>query len=274
MSFGKVIRENLQAAMARAYVRIVGANREPSWILTEVLLPVLAVCAYVLIYRSIGAPVEYEALVLVGGAVIPYWMVVLWSMAAQFFWEKQMGNLDLYLASPMHPFALLFGMALGGMVMASVRTIAILIFGIFVFDIDFYVTSYPMLVLVFGLTLTSLFSLGAAASSVFFLTGRAGIKINIVLMEPIWLLSGVYFPVKHLGFVVGIIASAIPLTLGLDGVRQLILKNGDTFGFLPLGKEITILFAMTVVFTLLAFWLITFMEEKGKKGGLITLKWQ
>lgn len=274
MTLRRKIMANTKAAMARAYVRVVGANREPSWLLTEVILPVLSVCAYVLIYRAIGAPKEYEAMVVVGGAVIPYWMVVLWSMAAQFFWEKQVGNLDLYLASPMHPVALLLGMALGGMVMASVRTILILLFGIFVFDITFQVASYPMLLVIFLFTLTALFSMGMAAASVFFLTGRAGIKINIVLMEPVWLLSGVYFPVKHLGFVAGIIASAIPLTLGLDGMRQLILEKGDQFGFLSVQTETTILAIMTIVFTIAAFWLIARMEEKGKKDGLITLRWQ
>ena len=274
MSMGRRFTDSLRAARARAYVRVIGANRELSWMITEVVIPVVSIMAYIFIYRAIGAPKEYEALVVVGGAMIPYWIVVLWSMAAQFYWEKETGNLDLYMASPMHPITLLLGMAAGGMVMASVRTILILAMGMTFFDVQFQVASYPHVVLIFLLTLTALFSMGMAASSIYFLVGRAGIKINIALMEPIYLLSGVYFPAKNLGFFLGIAASLIPLTLGLDGIRQLILPSGAAMGFLSLKTETIVLFSMTVVFSIAAVKLMNFMEKMGKKEGRMTLRWQ
>lgn len=264
----------IQAVYARAYVRIVGANREPSWIITEVVIPVLSIMAYIFIYRSVGAPRQYEALVVVGGAMIPYWIVVLWSMAAQFYWEKEMGNLDLYLASPMHPVALLLGMAFGGFFMASFRTMIILIVGMVFFHVPFEFHAPLLTMAIFMLTMTALFSMGMAASSVYFLVGRAGIKINIVLMEPIYLLSGVYFPVKNLGFALGIIASAIPLTLGLDGIRQLILPSGQAMGFMDPMIELGVLAVMTLLFGVLAFRFIRKMEDLGKKEGRLTLRWQ
>ena len=274
MSFGQLLLDNIRAARARAYVRVVGANRELSWVITEVALPVLGIAAYVLIYRAIGAPKDYEALVVVGGAMIPYWIVVLWSMAAQFYWEKEMGNLDLYMASPMHPVALLLGMALGGMILATVRTVMIVLFGVLLFKVSF-VLNQPLLILaLFVLTLTALFSLGMVASSIYFLVGRAGIKINIALMEPVFLLTGVYFPVKNLGFILSIIGAMIPLTLGLDGIRQLILPTGKEMGLLSPGTEILILLGMTIVFTLLAFRAMAYMERLGKKEGRMTLRWQ
>jgi hypothetical protein len=58
---------NLRAAWARAYVRIFAASREPSWILTETLLPVIGMCAYVFVYRALGAPRAFEAFVVLGG---------------------------------------------------------------------------------------------------------------------------------------------------------------------------------------------------------------
>ena len=266
--------QGLQAARARAYVRIVGANRELSWVVTEVAIPVLSIMAYIFIYRAIGAPKVYEGLVVVGGAMIPYWIVVLWSMAAQFYWEKETGNLDLYMASPMHPITLLLGMAVGGMFMASVRTVMILLIGVLVFDVTFAVTNFALVALLFMLTLSALFSMGMAASSIYFLVGRAGIKINIALMEPIYLLSGVYFPAKNLGVTLGVVASLIPLTLGLDGIRQLILPSGETMGFLSPLTETAILAAMTVVFMIAAIKLMAYMEKMGKKEGRMTLRWQ
>src|SRR2546422_11727764 len=46
---------NLRAVVGRSYPRIVGANREPSWIFFEALLPLLGIAAYVFIYQSFGA---------------------------------------------------------------------------------------------------------------------------------------------------------------------------------------------------------------------------
>ena len=245
-----------------------------SWLITEVAIPTLSMMAYIFIYRSINAPKDYEALVVVGAAMIPYWIVVLWSMAAQFYWEKETGNLDLYMASPMHPIALLMGMALGGMFMASVRTVIILIVGLAVFKVSFVVTSWLLTVLLFTLTLTALFSWGMAASSIYFMVGRAGIKLNIVLMEPMMLFAGAYFPVKNLGPTLAIIGSIIPLTLGLDGIRQLVLSSGPSLGFLSPLLEAAILLGMTFVFSILAFWLMGYMERRGKRDGKMTLRWQ
>jgi len=48
------IKLNLQAILGRAYPRVVGANREPSWIFFEAVLPLLGIAAYVFIYQAIG----------------------------------------------------------------------------------------------------------------------------------------------------------------------------------------------------------------------------
>ncbi len=41
---------------ARAYPRLIGQQREKSWMFFDVFLPMLAVSAYVFVYRAIGAP--------------------------------------------------------------------------------------------------------------------------------------------------------------------------------------------------------------------------
>ncbi|HXQ39198.1 MAG TPA: hypothetical protein VN843_34685, partial [Anaerolineales bacterium] len=83
----------LKTIVARAYPRIIGQQREKSWIFFEIFLPMLAVAAYVYVYRAIGAPEEYVGFVVVGGAMTAFWMNVLWSMSSQLYWEKEQGNL-------------------------------------------------------------------------------------------------------------------------------------------------------------------------------------
>ncbi|MCI0595263.1 MAG: ABC transporter permease, partial [candidate division Zixibacteria bacterium] len=94
------LKTNLRAIWGRAYVRIVGAQREPSWILFEIMMPLLAVATYVFVYRALGAPQEFTGFVILGGIMTAYWLNVLWSMASQFYWEKETGNLELYLIAP------------------------------------------------------------------------------------------------------------------------------------------------------------------------------
>ena len=90
----------VQAMLARAYVRIVGSLREPAWMLSDAIFPNLGMCAFVLLYRALGAPRSYEALAVIGGVLTTYWINVVWGMGAQLYWEKQQGQLQLYFAAP------------------------------------------------------------------------------------------------------------------------------------------------------------------------------
>jgi ABC-2 type transport system permease protein len=36
-----------------------------------------------------------------GGAMTAFWLNVVWMMAAQFYWERDQGNLELYFTAPM-----------------------------------------------------------------------------------------------------------------------------------------------------------------------------
>ena len=67
----------LRTMIARAYPRIVGQNREPSWVLIDVGLPLLGTSAYVFIYRALRAPEEYIGFVILGGAMTAFWLNVL-----------------------------------------------------------------------------------------------------------------------------------------------------------------------------------------------------
>ncbi len=59
------LRLFVQTVIARAYPRIIGQQREKSWMFFEILLPLLAVSSYVFVYRAIGAPEEYVGFVVI-----------------------------------------------------------------------------------------------------------------------------------------------------------------------------------------------------------------
>jgi ABC-2 type transport system permease protein len=257
---------------ARAYPRIVGALRERSWLFFETVLPLMAVAGYVFVYRAIGAPAEYIGFVIVGGAMTAFWLNVLWSMASQLYWDKDQGNLELYVVSPGPLMAILLGMAIGGLVMASVRAVIILVLGSIIFHVQYSAGSLVQLALVFAVTMVALYGMGMLFASVFLVAGREAWHLSSLLQEPIYLASGFYFPVKSMGFWVATFASIIPLTLGLDAMRQLLFTSDPTLGFLPVRTEFGILVVLSALFLFGAWVALARLEQVGRREGRLVEK--
>src|SRR5512142_299193 len=150
----------LKTVAARAYPRVVGQQREKSWVFFEIFLPMLAVSAYVFVYRAIGAPEAYVGFVVIGGAMTAFWLNVLWSMSSQLYWEKEQGNLALYIMAPNSMMAILLGMATGGLLATCLRAIVIIGLGGVLFNVSYQVVSFWQLFLVFVLAMAALYGMG------------------------------------------------------------------------------------------------------------------
>ncbi len=260
----------LRSVFARAYPRLIGQQREPSWFLFEVILPVSTTIAYVLVYKALRAPQEYIGFVVMGGAMTAFWMNMLWSMASQLYWEKESGNLALYIIAPTPKMALLLGMALGGMVATSLRALLAIGIGSLLFHVTYQVADFLQLFAVFLLTMVALYGMGMMLASAFLLFGREAWNLVNLAQEPIFLVSGFYFPIKSLPFWVGILASILPLTLGMDAMRQLVFPSAFPFGFLDVTTEILVLSALAVVFLVSAKWLLDYVERLAVREGRLT----
>ncbi|MRR31727.1 ABC transporter permease, partial [bacterium] len=256
--------------VGRAYPRVIGQQRERSWMIFDVFFPMVSVIGYVLIYKAIGAPTDYIGFVVVGGAMTAFWMNILWSMSSQLYWEKETGNLSLYIASPAPMMGVLLGMAIGGLVSTLIRAIGVILLGSLLFQVTYSILSYPMLLLIFFLSITALYGMGMMTASIFLLLSREAWHLANLAQEPIFLVSGFYFPLKFMPFWVSAAASLIPLTLGLDGMRQLVFASGPTLGFLDVKLEAWILAGLAVVFIVAAKLLLDYMERLAIREGRIT----
>ncbi|MCK5038749.1 MAG: ABC transporter permease [Thermoplasmata archaeon] len=270
---------NLRTAFGRAYPRVIGVNREPSWVFFDTFFPILAIAAYIYVYTALMAPPQYLGYVVIGGAMTAYWMNVLWGMAAQLYWEKEMGNLELFMMAPTSRMAILGGMAIGGMFTSTVRAVTTILAGVFLFGITLKLEDPLMFIGIFVFTMLALYGMGMMFASLYMLWGREAWHMSNLLTEPIYLLSGFYFPVKGFqsllgdpGYWLAVGASIIPVTLGLDGMRQCFFGPAD--GFLPLWIELLCLIILSVVFLILAKYSLSYMENLAKREGRLTLKWQ
>ncbi|MFZ3071264.1 MAG: ABC transporter permease [Anaerolineaceae bacterium] len=259
-----------QTVAGRAYPRVIGTQRDLSWLFFDVFLPFMTMVGYVYVYRALKAPEEYIGFVVLGGAMTAYWINILWSMSSQLYWEKETGNLALYVMAPTSMMAILFGMATGGLFGTTVRALVILIAGSWMFQVSYAVTSFWTLFAVFFLTMVALYGMGMMTSSLFLLFNREAWHMANLMQAPVMLFSGFYFPVKAFDFWIAAVASIVPLTLGMDAIRQLVFPSGAALGFLSVRVEVIILAVLAVVYLVAAYFLLRRMEKLAIKHGKIT----
>ncbi|MFO7245772.1 MAG: ABC transporter permease [Thermaerobacter sp.] len=267
------LERNLRAVRARAYVRVVGTFRELSWVAFEIAMPLLSVGAYVFLYRALGAPERYIGYVLLGGAMTAYWLNVLWSMASQFYWEKQSGQLEIFFITPVSRMSILAGMAAGGMFMSTARALGTLVLGSWLFGVQYRMEGIWAGLGIFLLTLAALYGLGMVGASLFMMYGREAWHTANLLQEPIYLLSGFYFPVRALPRWLAAAAGIIPITLGLDAIRQVVFP-GAVDGLLDPGLEAALLAVSCAAYFVLAHAALRKLEDLAKREGRLTLRWQ
>lgn len=269
----RILATNLRTMVGRAYPRVIGLTREPSWLFFELLLPFLTTSAFVFVYRALQAPPEFIGFAVLGGAMTAFWANVIWTMGVQLYWEKDQGNLDLYFSAPISLMSVLFGMASGSLVASCLRAAIVLLVGTVLYGVTFAVHDWLLLGAVFALTLTALYGFGMILASLFVLWGREAWHLTNALQEPVYFVSGLNFPVAKLGALGALAVSVIPLAVGLDAMRQLAF-NGSvaTAGILSPGEETLILIAMTVVFVTVARFALRKMEWLARNEGRLTLR--
>lgn len=266
------LRIFLKTIAARAYPRVMAANRQKTWIFFDMAFPVVGALAMVLVYQGLHAPRQYLGFVVMGGAMLAFWQNVLWSMAAQFSWDRGNGTLELYVISPTTFEGVLLGMALGSMFTVTLRAGAILLLGSLLFGITYTAAGTLPAVGVFLLTLSALYCLGMLLASLFLFYGREAWHLCNAMQEPVNFLSGLYFPVNALGAYVGGAASLVPMTLGLDAMRQLLLPGTPVF--IPAGTETLLVAVQIPVFALLAGASLRFMESRARTDGKLVTRWE
>ena len=271
----QVAMTNLRTVLGRAYPRVSGLFREKSWVFFEILLPFLATSAFVFVYRALEAPPQYVGFVVLGGAMTAFWLNVIWMMAQQLWWEKSQGNLELYFAAPMHIMAVLFGMAFGGFVMSSTRAAAVLVIATTIYGVTFSVDQWALLIGVFLLTLAALYGLGMMLASLFLMWGREAWHLTQLLVEPVYFVSGLNFPIARLGVLGSVAISILPLAVGLDAMRQLAFAGAAY----PIGTpspaiEAGILVVMVIVFIVLSRWTLEILERRARSEGRLSVRWQ
>ena len=260
----------LKTIPARALPRFIGHFRSRSWLISETLLPLIGTVAMVYVYRALHAPSRYLGFVVLGGVLLAFWQNVLWAMATQFFWDRSGGNLELFVMAPTSLAAILLGMAIGGIYATMLRAAVVLFVVSPLFGISYALNAVVPALGIFLLTISALYCLGMLLASVFLFYQREGWHLAEAMQEPVYFLSGFYFPVRSLGAAVAAVGSLIPMTLGLDAMRQLVLPG--TPELIPLGLETIGIAVQIPVFGLLSQLSLRYVEQRARQDARLILR--
>lgn len=268
----------VRTAFGRGYPRVVGAQRELSWLAFEIVIPLITMSASAFLYRSLTSDPRFIGFVVIGAAMSTYWLNVLWMMASQLYWDKQEGLLEIYIMAPGSLMAILLGMGVGGLYMSTLRAASIAILGSLLFGVQVDGSQWGVSLLVFLVAMVALYGLGMVLSSVFLMWGREAWQVSLALQEPVFFLSGTNFPLRYLfvnnlQFLTTIISAVVPVGFGLDALRQLLFP-GQIQGVLGWQWELAILAVMGVVFVTVAYLMLKRMEWLAKVEARLSLRWQ
>lgn len=162
--------------------------------------------------------------------------------------EKEMGNMEILLVSPLRPAQIIIGKVLPYLVLAFVNVLTVLALAKWVFGVPFR-GSYGLF-----LTESLLFIFTALALGVFISTKandqQTAMMVALAgLLLPTVLLSGFIFPISSMPWPLQLLSNLIPARWFLVIVRSIMLKDSS---LLLLWKETLILLVMTLGFIALS----------------------
>ena len=142
--------------------------------------------------------------------------------------------------------------------------------GSLLFSVGYVWSGVPAALGVFLLTMAALYLFGCLLGALFLFYGRDAWNLASALQEPVYFVSGFYFPVRSLTAAVGGVASLLPITLGLDGLRQLLLPG--TPALVGPQWEALALTALIPVYGALAMHALRRIEQRARREGRLILR--
>lgn len=165
-------------------------------------------------------------------------------------WERDLGIVHKFLASPTPRAALVLGKALGGAIRALTQAIVVIILGLF---LGVHINWDPasllgvVVLIILGASVFSTFSLIIAC---LVKTRERFMGIGQVLTMPLFFASNAIYPTSMMPRWLQIISHLNPLTYQIDGLRTLLL-SGTQISTVGLWMDFTVLFGSLIILVLL-----------------------
>ncbi len=167
---------------------------------------------------------DYFSFVLIGIALTDYLTISTGNFSSEIRNAQIMGTLESLLVSPTSLLTILLSSLGYKLLSTSLRMICYLSFGIIFFGAEFHTANFFLLFLSFILTLLPFLGIGLLSAS-FIIVFKRGSPLSIIMAMGSGLLSGVLYPVSVLPGWLQPLSELLPITHGLEAIRQILLQG-------------------------------------------------
>jgi ABC-2 type transport system permease protein len=187
---------------------------------------------------------DYFTFLLVGIALTDYFSVATSAFAAEIREAQVVGTLESLLVTPTSITTILLSSFLYKLLISSVRIFLYFLVGITLFGANLNLNNLPAIVTTFLLILLPFIGIGLI-SAAFIIVLKRGSPVSALVSISSGLLGGVLYPVQVLPDWIKPVSQLLPITHGLEAMRQILINNG---GFAEISQHLLILFCFTLLF--------------------------
>ncbi|WP_457575804.1 ABC transporter permease [Desulfomarina sp.] len=206
---------------------------------------------------------DYFSFLLIGVAVTDYLSLSTSSFAAEIRSGQTLGTLESLLVSPTSIMTILFSSYMYKLLSTSFRLLFYFMLGFFVFQVRFHSGSIPALLLAFLLLLLPFVGIGLL-SAAFIIVFKQGSPVSFLLNVSSGLLGGAMYPVAVLPDWLQHVSKILPITYGLEALRQVLLNGA---GLREIYGELSVLAIFSVVFPAAGICAIILAVRIARKEG-------
>lgn len=163
--------------------------------------------------------------------------------AASIVREKELGTMEILLASPIKPIYILISKLLPYFVLSLVDLALILFLSVYVLEVPIVGNLFTLLFVCIIFILVSL-SIGMLISNFAKTQMDALIMAAVMLLVPMLLLSGMIFPISNMPDILQWMSTVIPMTWFVRAVKKVMIEG---LGFASIIKECVIMLFMIAV---------------------------
>ncbi len=240
----------------------------------DVLFTLIAFFGFILVWRTVlmggfqgvgDLTAENYITFLLTGTVM--WVVIRqgigWQMAFAFTQDKHRRVLPYIMISPMNKIAYLYGKIGTGLLRSIINNIIIIIVASLFFEF-YYAGSTVLTIFLFALTFVAFSGIGLIIASLGAV--REGIAdFSLVLIEFVYLVSGVYYPIEVFpenirGFVL-----LLPTTQAINAVRKIGLHGAGFFDILP---QILYLGVLAIISPIIGYYVFRWVKNRAMLIGI------
>jgi ABC-2 type transport system permease protein len=206
---------------------------------------------------------DYFTFVLVGTAALSYFSVALGSFASSLSQEQQQGTMEALLVTPNDPKALLVCGAAWPFLVSTAQLVVYVVIGAALFHAKVALGHLALAAAMLLLTMAAFSAVGLAAGGLIMLLKRTGALLGLV-GSAFGLLGGVLYPISVLPRPFQLLAYALPMSHGLEGIRLALVPHPD---LAAIGRDALALGLFTAVLVPAALWGVEWAVRRCRHTG-------